>query len=74
MALTLNEVATTAGATIDPTEAELDAAYALLGPSSTAADLLKFQALLAINSTLTAVFSAVLKERADTLKGVCQKF
>ncbi|MRD47059.1 hypothetical protein [Caenimonas koreensis] len=74
MAFTLNGISTTGDGVITPTETDLDAAMAGLGPDSTAADLLKFQGLLAINSTITASFSGCMKERSDTLKGVVQKF
>lgn len=73
-AVTLTNISELAAVKINVTETDLASGLSTLGPDSSAADLLKFQTLLAINSTITAVFSAVAKERADTLKGVVQKF
>ncbi|RYX93979.1 MAG: hypothetical protein EOO28_16475 [Comamonadaceae bacterium] len=72
--MTLSLIAETAGTTIKSSEDALAAAYKTLGPDSSPSELLKFQAQLTINSTVTAIFSALIKERSDTLKGICQKF
>ncbi|MBC7604529.1 MAG: hypothetical protein H7255_17940 [Ramlibacter sp.] len=74
MPFTLNGISTAGDGAITPTETDLDAALTGLGPDSTAADLLKFQGLLSINSVITSTFSGCMKERSDTLKGVVQKF
>lgn len=70
----LSDIANTAAGIINPTETDLATAIGTLGPNTTAAELLQFQALLTQNSTITATFSALMKERGDTLKGIVQKF
>ena len=55
MAFTLNGISEAGKTVIDPTVTDLDGAMAGLGPDSTAADLLKFQGLLAINGTITHI-------------------
>jgi hypothetical protein len=45
-----------------------------LSGDATASQLMALQAQLAINSTLTAAYSGMGKERSDCLKGCCQKF
>jgi hypothetical protein len=74
ISVNLNDISNTADIVISPTEADLAATIETLGPNTTAAELLKFQAKLTINSTITATFSALMKERGDTLKGIVQKF
>jgi hypothetical protein len=71
--LNLNDLANAADQAITPSETDLASSIASLGADTTAAEMLQIQAKLAINSTMTASFSAVLKERGDTLKGVSQK-
>ncbi|MBC7599817.1 MAG: hypothetical protein H7238_12480 [Polaromonas sp.] len=59
---------------IGTSEGELKLAVGALTANSTAAELLAVQIKLNINSTLTAMYSGIIKERADTMKGVAQKF
>lgn len=70
----LSDIANTAATIIDPTELDLRTGVESLGPNTTAGELLAFQAKLTMNSVSTATFSAVLKERGDTIKGIVQKF
>lgn len=55
------------------TEADLQSAIQRLGPSPTTADLLVFQQKVQQWSMMTQLESTVVKEYADTLKGVIQK-
>lgn len=71
---TLGDIAQKGSDVIDPMESDLRDGVEQLGPNTTAGELLAFQAKLTMNSVATATFSAVLKERSDTLKGVVQKF
>jgi hypothetical protein len=59
---------------INASELDLKNAVSSLTSNSTAADLLAVQVKLNINSTITAIYSGIIKERADTMKGVAQKF
>lgn len=75
--VTLNNIVTfisDTGGSLKMSEKSLADAYKTLGPNSTPSDLLAFQAQLALNSTITSIYSALIKERSDTLKGICQKF
>lgn len=72
--LTLDAISTQAASSIKTSEDALTAAYTTLGPNSSPSQLLAFQAQLTINSTVTAIYSALIKERSDTLKGIVQKF
>ena len=59
---------------INASELDLKTTVGNLTANSTAAELLAVQIKLNINSTQTAIYSGIIKERADTMKGVAQKF
>jgi hypothetical protein len=73
MALTIDTVWTQAEPIITETETNLEAMIATLGPNTSAGDMLKLQAYMTKSSTAVSIFSSVMKERSDTVKGCCQK-
>jgi hypothetical protein len=73
-AATLNAIAGAAATGLTDSEAAIATGLDNLDGDTTASQLMALQAQLAINSTLTAAYSGMQKERADCLKGVCQKF
>lgn len=73
-ALTLNSISAFAADQMKASQDKLITAYSTLGPDSSPAELLAFQAQLSINSTTTSIQSAIVKTWADDIKGVVQKF
>ncbi|HTH80055.1 MAG TPA: hypothetical protein VL593_13850 [Ramlibacter sp.] len=71
---TLNNIADAAATGLANSETQIATGLSALNGDTTAAQLMALQAQLAINSTLTAAYSGMAKERSDCLKGCCQKF
>jgi hypothetical protein len=70
----LTNIAAAAAAGLADSETQIATGLSNLTGDATASQLMALQAQLAINSTLTAAYSGMGKERSDCLKGCCQKF
>jgi hypothetical protein len=68
----LSDIANLGEGILSTSETTLQGDLATISTSSTASDLLKLQADLAMNSTVTATISGCVKERGDCLKGAAQ--
>jgi hypothetical protein len=75
-AVTLKDLKDKVGAAIRSSEASLASKLETIssGDTVTNLDLLNYQMELASNSLTASIGSSIAKERADTLKGVVQKF